>query len=118
MRLPTLAVLAPLVSFAAADKLVVNVECNTIRCSYLDGRWHSAFGKYFVDGKDGCHDPPYVPGLNDLCLDWALGRGHFYFDGQRKRCLSHHGRYDQPDYVCPPNTNCFRWTWDEVACTW
>jgi hypothetical protein len=116
MFLRTLALLAPLVSLAAADTLEVKVDCDVNACSYLDGAWHSAFGTHYVNGADGCHDPPYVPGLNNLCLDWAHGRAHFYFDNQGKRCLRL-DRYDQPDF-CAPNRNCFRYWWEEVACTW
>jgi hypothetical protein len=116
MRLPTLAVLAQLVSLSAADFLIVNVVCTTSSCSYLDGKWTTDYGTNYVNGADGCQDPPYIPGMNTLCLDWKQARGHFFFDNQSKRCL-HLDGYSQPSF-CPPNQTCYQYYWNEVACTW
>ncbi|KAK4104267.1 hypothetical protein N658DRAFT_249104 [Parathielavia hyrcaniae] len=120
MRLPTLSLLllSPLAHLAAADYLMVHAVCTATSCNYLDGRWHSAFGAHFVDPRGGCHDPPYVPGMTELCMDWPYGRGHFYFTGQAKRCLRIQSVSVDPS--CGPSSQirCDDYRWDEVACTW
>ncbi|KAK3899675.1 hypothetical protein C8A05DRAFT_17922 [Staphylotrichum tortipilum] len=114
MRLPTLAVLAPLVALAVADKLVVEVIC---LCSYINGQWYTAYGNYWAIATDGCHGPDQtgVPGLQNYCLDFSRNRGHFYFQNQGKRCLDV-VEFTQTSYT--PSQTTSRMVWDEVACTW
>ncbi|KAK4121105.1 hypothetical protein N657DRAFT_648475 [Parathielavia appendiculata] len=121
MRLSTLGlIIAPLVSLATADYLIVHAFCTTVDCNYLDGRWYSAFGAHFVDARGGCRDPPenQVPGMTELCMDWPRGRGHFYFSGQAKRCLSLTSITNDPS--CGPinQIRCDDYRFDEVTCTW
>jgi hypothetical protein len=117
MRLPTLAVLAPLVALTVADKLVTTVICIPSSCSYINGWWYTAYGSYWAIGTDGCHgsDMTNVPGLNNWCLDFAHNRGHFYFQNQAKRCLQV-TEFVQTEYT--PTQTTFRMTWDEIGCTW
>jgi hypothetical protein len=119
MRLSILAALAPLVSLAAADSMVVYVFCTTSSCNYMDGRWQSAFGEHFIDARGGCHDPPNVPGMNNICIDWAHNRAHFFFDGQGKRCLQHQ-EWNADNGCAGYESQCSSYTsiWREVACTW
>ena len=116
MRLSTLAVLAPLAALAAADTMTVFVFCTIGSCNYMDGRWTTAFGTYYVDSRAGCHDPPYVPGLRELCTDWSHARAHFYFDNQPKRCLALQEWNNDPS--CSGDSSCYVAVWNEVACTW
>jgi hypothetical protein len=112
MRLPTLAVLVSLAALAAADYMDVTTTCPTPFACASTGLWHTDFSSYYgIDANEGCRDPPGVPGLNSLCMDWENQRAHFFFDGQGKRCLK-----KGPDYDCM-NGNC-RSRWSEVACSW
>jgi hypothetical protein len=110
MRFPILAALAPLFTLAAADYMNVKTSCGPWTCS-SSGVWHSAYGAYPIDANEGCRDPPDVPGMNSICMDWGSKRAHFFFDNQPKRCL-----------VKGPDTSCGNWDcysqWSEVACTW
>jgi len=120
MRLQAaLATLAALVSLAAADRLRVDIEEDLNgNFNYFNGRWDSGYGTYPVDPRDGCQDPPDVPGLNNLCLDWNAQhrRGHFYFDNQGKRCIKFTGvSWRDP---CPAQKVCNTWYLEEVQCTW
>lgn len=114
-----LATLAALVSLAGADRLRLAIEVDLdYNYKYFDGRWDTAYGTYPVNPQDGCQDPPHVPGLNNLCLDWnpQHRRGHFYFDNQRKRCIKFTGfAFRGP---CPPKRACWTWYMEEVPCTW
>ncbi len=116
MRLSALAVLAPIFALAAADYMVINTVCTVSSCNNLDGSWHSAYGTNYVDGTGGCQDPPYVPGMYELCIDWSRNRAHFYFDGQGKRCLVQTEYAYDPN--CPSNWSCYRSVWSEVGCSW
>ncbi|KAK3897397.1 hypothetical protein C8A05DRAFT_19832 [Staphylotrichum tortipilum] len=117
MRLPTLAILAPLAALAVADKLVVEVICIPSLCSYINGQWYSAYGNYWTIASGGCHGAgdTGAPGLQNYCLDFSLNRGHFYFANQGKRCLRV-VEYTQTSYS--PSQTTFRMVWDEVTCTW
>lgn len=117
MRLSTLFGLAGLAASAAADSMVVYVFCTIGSCNYMDGRWTTAFGTYYVDSRDGCKDPPDVPGLNNLCIDWSNMRGHFYFDNQAKRCL-HMDTFEWDASCYTDQTSCYTSRWSEVPCTW
>jgi hypothetical protein len=56
--------------------------------------------------------------MNNICIDWAQNRAHFYFDNQGKRCLQHQEWI--PDDTCSGTPQCSSYTsiWREVACTW
>ncbi|KFY64055.1 hypothetical protein V496_03488 [Pseudogymnoascus sp. VKM F-4515 (FW-2607)] len=103
---------------AAADRLMTTTSCPwTGRCN-SSGEWISAFGTHWLDANEGCRDPPDVPGMTSICMDWGNGRGHFYFENQGKRCLKKTG----PDFDVGPcgdtTKQCSRQWWDEVAYTW
>lgn len=117
MRLPTLAVLAPLVAQAVADRLVVEVICIPSLCSYINGQWESSFGTYWAIATGGCHgaDETGAPGLQNYCLDFARNRGHFYFANQGKRCLN---VVEFTPISQTPSQTTYRMVWDEVPCTW
>jgi len=119
-----LATLAALVSLANADKLIVDVEVDlNNNHKFSNGRWVTAYDTHPVDPRAGCRDPPHVPGMNWLCLDWHPDRrrGHFYFDRQGKRCISFLGprdsgfRWREP---CPDKKACWTWHVAETQCTW
>jgi hypothetical protein len=121
MRLQaTLTTLVALVSLAAAgDRLRVTIEEDLDRnYKYFNGTWRTAYGTHPVDPRDGCQDPPHIPGMNTLCLDYMEehSRGHFYFDRQRKRCIKFAGWNFR--FPCPPKKACYTWYLDELPCTW
>ncbi|KAL2258440.1 hypothetical protein VTK26DRAFT_8260 [Humicola hyalothermophila] len=117
MRLSTLLSLIPLAGFAAADYMTVTTHCFPTSCNTVDGRWHSAYGTYFINASDGCHDPQYVPDMTEICIDWARGRAHFYFRGQNKRCLRMDS-YEWDESCYSPQYSCYQSRWNEVPCTW
>ncbi len=84
---------------------------------HTQGTWHSGYGTYMITSvPDGCGGVP-VPGMKTLCLDLPENRGHFFFDGQPKRCLD---RTDTTTWrECPNAENCATLaTWNEIPCTW
>ncbi|KAK4124568.1 hypothetical protein N657DRAFT_644806 [Parathielavia appendiculata] len=88
--------------------------CHPTSCD-SEGYWYTAFGSYRIDANEGCRDPPDVPSMNTICMDWGNKRGHFYFDGQAKRCIRMTS--DTP-FGCGPGATCAFSNWDEVSCTW
>jgi len=74
-------------------------------------KWHSVYGDSTVFAfTDGCHQDPGPQGLQLLCLDSPLKRGHFLFPDQPKRCLSL--------TVNTSTDSKMKQVWDEVPCTW
>lgn len=121
MKLSTVAVsLLGLASRAAADYMTVLGSCpfdDWYPCDWTQGIWRSSYGNYYISGEGGCHDPAYVPGMNQLCLDFWHNRGHFYFDGQGKRCLSLFSSLNIGS--CKQDNWCYYiQRWEEVTCTW
>ena len=81
--------LATLSTTVIGDKLVAVEGCDAdifVACGLYYAHWHSAFGVHSIDARDGCRDLD-VPGMNEFCIDWPRGRGHFRFDNQGKRCF-------------------------------
>lgn len=79
MRIQITAVLATPAATAAADSMTVHTVCPIIgNCDSRIGTWHSAFGNYLINADEGCRDPPDVPGMNRICMDWGNGRAHFF----------------------------------------
>ncbi|KAK4124570.1 hypothetical protein N657DRAFT_644809 [Parathielavia appendiculata] len=109
MRLRTLAVLSCLASFATADYMIARTECFA-RCDSRASTWYTAYGSYWIDANEGCRDPPDVPAMNQICMDWGNQRGHFYFDGQSRRCIRKTSEWAEGTRAVS--------RWDEVACTW
>ncbi len=101
---------------ASADSMIVYKYCFFLACS-SPATWSTAYGDYSIDSGDGCRDPD-VPGMWQLCIDDANVRGHFYFDGQNKRCI----RETSDDFQhCSDDfkfATCSTVYWDEVPCTW
>ncbi|KAF4512817.1 hypothetical protein G6O67_000155 [Ophiocordyceps sinensis] len=70
-------------------------------------------GSYVVDGASGCRGTG-VPGMVEFCVDWPKKRGHFRFDGQRRRCLvQKSGKY----WLSGGHT-CQEWVMEEAPCRW
>ena len=121
MRLPALAIFAPLVALVAADYMVVNTICLLgSGCTSQNGMWYSGYGTYPINANDGCRNPGEIPAMYSICVDWANPRGHFFFNGQPKRCLR---KTEDGEYWCPSPAprlipTCYRSVWSEVACTW
>ncbi|KAK3899492.1 hypothetical protein C8A05DRAFT_36893 [Staphylotrichum tortipilum] len=68
----------------------------------------------YLDVDTGCSDRG-VPGMNRLCMDWGNKRGHFFFDGQGRRCIR---KGDDRPYSCNALKGCVKSTWGEVGCSW
>jgi hypothetical protein len=100
-----------------ADKLIVSQYCFTLACTN-SGTWHTNYGThYFIDADDGCRDTD-VPAMYQLCMDYSKGRGHFFFEGQGKRCLketSNDWAHCSDDFQFATCTTIY---YDEVPCTW
>ncbi|KAK4039563.1 hypothetical protein C8A01DRAFT_16471 [Parachaetomium inaequale] len=109
MRLPTLAVLASVVPIVAADYMLVLTSCLNGRCG-SQGWWTTVEDTYWVDANEGCRDPD-VPSMWSLCMDWGNQRGHFFFEGQPKRCIRKVSE-GWAEYGMTSSN------WDEVPCTW
>ncbi|KAK3899491.1 hypothetical protein C8A05DRAFT_18079 [Staphylotrichum tortipilum] len=115
MRLPgPVALLVTLATLAAADYMVVETYCDVFNCTSQNSVWYTAFGSYPINANEGCRDPSDVPGMNQLCMDWGRQRGHFFFDGQGRRCLR---KTEDKENHCA-GAVCHRSIWSEVACTW
>ena len=82
------------------------------------GIWHSGYGHYVIDAREGCRDPPDVPAMDSICFDWTNMRAHFYFSGQPKRCLAHWHHYDAGNCGSVAGATCNIYKWKEVPCTW
>jgi len=125
-----LATLAALVSLAGADRLLVDVETKAWDFDNLElsrAYWEAFDGikkaRYSVDPRNGCQAPPHLPAMRQLCLDWHPDRlrGHFYFHGQGKRCISYKNNKASeffPRHPCPVGKSCSTWEITEVPCTW
>jgi len=129
MRLQAPALLAAALgaSVATADHLLVFAKgCRNWgdpNCDYSLGNWYSAFGINVVDGRSGCRSNPGPPGMTQLCLDYVNMRGHFYFQGQGKRCIWVHEWYNNwcadPGVAQMVGTDvCYSTKWIEVDCSW
>jgi hypothetical protein len=120
MRLPTLvqtlAALASFATIASADSFEINVYSTTPDYPKW-GYWTTCCGSYYILARDGCqyNNPDGttvgVPGMNTLCMDWTNLRGHFYFDGQGKRCIAQNSETHSPSGMITV-------IWFEVLCTW
>jgi hypothetical protein len=86
MRVDILGLIAVLVTTVAADAMVSYTMCLG-PCYSWRAIWYTSFGAFTVDASEGCRDPPDVPGMWSLCMDWGNSRGHFMMDGQPKRCI-------------------------------
>lgn len=107
-----------LATSVTADRMKTSTKCPAEGGCDSQGEWISAFGTYPLDANEGCRDPPDVPGLLSICMDWGDGRAHFFFENQPKRCLKKTGA----DFDVGPCSGsfytCSKQWWDEVACTW
>ena len=115
MRLDLAARFAALASICAADSLAVCYWCTRDgqTCGGQEAQWYSAYGVYKFDASGGCRtDRITVPGMTEICLDWGLTRGHFFFSSQGKRCIQ------QSIFLeVDPQLSEFA-VWHEVPCTW
>jgi hypothetical protein len=85
-------------------------------CDSSNALWHTAYGAFPINANEGCRDPD-VPGMTSICFDWGNGRGHFYFQGQGKRCFRKWS--DLEVGLCWDELGrCSILRWNEVACTW
>ncbi|KAJ4287882.1 hypothetical protein N0V88_007500 [Collariella sp. IMI 366227] len=103
MRLTTPALLTTLLATSAlADSMVVYTVCTgdkgTGDCRHNQAAWYSGFESGYIDANEGCRDPN-VGSMNNLCMDWGNWRGHFYFDGQGKRCIKHKARMGNAPFM-------------------
>ena len=119
MRLPTVLALAPLISLATADSMVIESGCGPTGCA-TSATWRSpnSANRHF-DPLPGCHPRDRIPGMKTLCLDMDDGRGHFYFDNDPdlKRCITEGER--RTIGPCKSAQDCgSETTWEEVQCTW
>ncbi|GAB1318183.1 hypothetical protein MFIFM68171_08393 [Madurella fahalii] len=111
---------AGLVSTVAADALSVYSRCPPgvgADCPERTGIWWTNFGNHITDARGGCKNPG-VPGINNLCIDWPGGRGHFDADNQPRRCIQQEGARAIPGGHCTKGDTCYMDSFKEVPCTW
>jgi hypothetical protein len=120
MRTGILAVLVTLAATATADLMRVDTWCDPSHCDSSTARWTSGFGEYYLNANEGCRDPPNVPSMTQLCVDWGNKRAHFYFEGQPRRCMRMTADYDWNAFAnCHDLVmQCRRSEWTEVSCNW
>ncbi|UKZ74919.1 hypothetical protein TrVFT333_002589 [Trichoderma virens FT-333] len=110
MRMQYLSALTALSSGVTADYLNVVTNCGVFgNCGSEKAVWYTDFGYNPVDANEGCRDPN-IPNMNTLCMDWGNRRGHFFFDGQGKRCIQERAVAEYGDFSFS--------TWAEVVCSW
>jgi hypothetical protein len=115
MRLDILAVLGVLAAPALADSVEIETICNGSNCNLNIGTWRSNTAHYFgLNCNSGCRSFSKIPAFSTACFDWYRTRGHFYFQGQGKRCLKEVSR---KEYSCGAQW-CRKQVWDEVPCSW
>ncbi|PVH79025.1 hypothetical protein DL98DRAFT_533383 [Cadophora sp. DSE1049] len=118
MKLPLLTVTTAVLTATGvlADSMQVWIYCYG-GCTY-DGRFHTAYGSFDVDAKDGCRGTS-VTGMTEFCVDWPRKRGHFKFQNQDRRCMvqtvEEHG-FDDPR--CGVELDCWYAVMEERPCTW
>ena len=119
MRLPTVLALAlaPLISLATADSMVIKSGCGLSGCGET-AVWrspNSAERSFYP--LPGCHPRDSIPDMTTLCLDMDLGRGHFYFDNGPRRCITK--GETRAVTACKSAQECgYETTWEEGRCTW
>ncbi|KAK0665447.1 hypothetical protein QBC41DRAFT_306175 [Cercophora samala] len=125
MQLTTLtAILAGLITTVTADGMSVYSKCppgSGINCPERVGLWYTDYGLHKIDARGGClyNDATGVPGIYELCIDWANGRGHFLASGQPKRCIKQRGARELGGGHCTAAMKpCFLDSFHEVGCTW
>jgi hypothetical protein len=119
MRLPTILALAPLISLATADSMLLTSGCGANGCD-MSAVWRSpnSADRYFYP-MPGCHARDSIPGMKELCLDMSQRRGHFYFDNSDvKRCIK--AGESKTSGPCTSAEDCYsETTWEEVEeCNW
>lgn len=85
MRFPTLALLSALAAKASADAMASYTECYFGSCSSSRAVWYTDFGHHKVDANEGCRKG--ASDMQEMCVDWRNGRGHFRFPNGPKRCF-------------------------------
>jgi hypothetical protein len=94
----------------AADSFHIVTKCDNFHCN-SQGTWKSGFGySGHFDANDRCHSTG-PSGMSLFCMDWSNARGHFYLNGQGKRCMA-------DAYTTEVHAGTWLANWEEVACTW
>lgn len=96
MRFPTLALLSALAAKASADAMASYTECYFGSCSSSRAVWYTDFGHHNVDANEGCRKD--ASDMQEMCVDWRNGRGHFRFPNGPKRCFHLEKRIGQ--FLC------------------
>lgn len=130
-------VVAGLAATASADTMML-LQCCTvgaapgggtmvIGCENNRAQWYPSGPQSYglaVPADAGCWNPkgsvaPGPPALNNVCIDMSMARGHFYFDGQNRRCLVRRTMdLLSVRNVCSFPYDVYESRWDEVNCTW
>lgn len=100
-----------------ADRLIVSLY-NFLGSSTYTGTFVTDDDSYLIGDVDGCHTNPDVPHMNRLCMDFGNDRGHFQFNGQKRRCLketSNDFQHCSDDFAW---ATCTKLYYDEVKCDW
>jgi hypothetical protein len=113
--------LLALAAAGAADKVTILTKCAPLPgfpC-LSHGLWTTDYGgNFFMDAGEGCRNPSgWVPGMNTICWDWGNARGHFYFDGQGKRCIKEFAAVGTGG-CGRQGEGCTAQRFNEVPCTW
>lgn len=111
------ALLTALVATVAADRIEVFSNCGPFGCNRSSATWYNDHDQqFYVNGNDGCRDPD-VPGVYQVCFDWGKDRkrGHFYADGQGKRCFR---QYSEFQHTYCGTGECYTTWFTESPCNW
>ncbi|OHE99737.1 hypothetical protein CORC01_04873 [Colletotrichum orchidophilum] len=118
MRVDLAALVAAIATSCIADYLVVHTRCTSWdpkSCERTDSWFYLNGGRASVNGNHGCRSVPIVRFMQDMCLDYDSGRGHFQFEHQHRRCMALSPK--RHTLRCPPGFfTCWRSQWDEATC--
>ncbi|KAK0644672.1 hypothetical protein B0T16DRAFT_392976 [Cercophora newfieldiana] len=97
----------------ATDYMVAYSQCRQSGTCQMRGVRHKDQSSHIINNLlSGCHSNTGVP---NICIDWPRRRGHFYFNGGGKRCITHQGESGAP---CEQNHICRMHNWVESLCAW
>ncbi|KAK0753786.1 hypothetical protein B0T18DRAFT_424278 [Schizothecium vesticola] len=115
MRFSGLALLSALAAKVSADAMASYTECYFGSCTSHRAVWYTDFGSHNVDANEGCRKG--ASDMEEMCVDWGNGRGHFRFPNGPRRCFKLERRIDV-EFCRDFGYSCTLDAWQEVGCSW